>query len=280
MPGEAIRTKINPGQRVAVAVGSRGIANIKEIVACVVSEVKKLGGEPFIVPAMGSHGGATDEGQAEVLAHYGITESAVGAPIVSSMETVQVGRTPGGIPLFFDKNAFMADAVVLVARVKPHTDFKGPVESGLLKMMAIGLGKHKGAETLHSQGFEVFDILIPEAGQMIARNTPVKLGVAIIENAYEETAQIHVVPVEQFYEKECEFLVEAKQNMPRLNVDRIDVLIIDEVGKDISGAGMDPNITGRFSIPVKSLNAPPPIQRMAFTSNLYIRNLYRWISSE
>lgn len=264
---ESVSNKIQRNMRVAVAVGSRGIASLQQIVASVIDMIKHYGGVPFIVPAMGSHGGASAEGQIEILAEYGITEAKVGAPIVSSMETVEVGHTSSGIPLFFDRNAFEADAVVMVGRIKAHTDFKGPVESGLLKMAAIGLGKHKGAAALHSQGFDTFPTLIPEAGAILLQKTPIALGVAILENAYDEIAAIQVLTSEEIAAKEPGLLAKAKTYMPRISLDKIDVLIIDEMGKNISGAGMDPNITGRFGGPINYPVDVPSIQK------LFVRDL-------
>lgn len=259
---EEIRGKVKPGMRVAVAVGSRGIRNLRQIVASVVKELRRLGTEPFIVPAMGSHGGATAEGQAQVLADYGIVESKIGCPIRSSMETVQVGELPGGVPLYFDKLAYESDAIVVIGRIKPHTDFKGTVESGLQKMIAIGLGKHKGATSLHSLGFDQFHRVIPEAGKILIERTNIALGVAIIENAREETAEIFVIPSEQICSVEPDLLVRAKKAMPRFLLDQIDVLLIDEIGKDISGSGMDPNIVGRTGSGLTEGFEAPPIQKI------------------
>ncbi|WP_262687732.1 nickel pincer cofactor-dependent isomerase, group 22 [Paenibacillus baimaensis] len=259
---EDIHRKIGSGMKVAVAVGSRGIADLQQVVAAVIAMIKYYGGKPFIVPAMGSHGGASAEGQIEILAEYGITEAEVGAPVVSSMDTVEVGTTSGGIPLYFDRHAFEADAVVMVGRIKAHTDFKGSVESGLLKMAAIGLGKHKGAAALHSQGFDSFAALIPEAGAILLAKTPIVLGVAILENAYDEIADIQILTSEEIAAKEPELLAIAKTYMPRIHLDKIDVLIIDEIGKNISGAGMDPNITGRFGGPIHHPVEAPSIQKV------------------
>ncbi|KIL40466.1 hypothetical protein SD70_13520 [Gordoniibacillus kamchatkensis] len=257
-----VRAKIKPGMKVAVAVGSRGIHNLKEIVACVVREIKRMGGEPFIVPAMGSHGGATAEGQAQVLADYGIIESSVGCPIRSSMETVQVGHLPSGIPLYFDQFAYESDAIVAVSRVKPHTDFKGTVESGLQKMIVIGLGKHKGASYIHSLGFDRFHAVIPEAGKALIARTNMAVGVAIIENARDETAEIVAVPAESICETEPELLIRAKAAMPKLLLDQIDVLVVEEIGKNISGSGMDPNIVGRTGSGLTEGFLAPPIQKI------------------
>ncbi|GIP31413.1 lactate racemase domain-containing protein [Paenibacillus sp. J2TS4] len=255
--------QIRAGMKVAVAVGSRGIANLKQITASVISELVRLGARPFIVPAMGSHGGATAEGQQAVLAEYGITEEAMGCPIKASMETVLVGTLPGGIPLYFDKHAYRSDAVVIINRVKPHTDFKGRVESGLQKMIVIGLGKHKGASYIHSLGFDRFHDVIPEAGRALIQAAPIALGVAIIENAYDETCDIQVMPAEEICAREPILLEQAKNIMPRLLVDSIDVLIVDEVGKDVSGSGMDPNITGRTGSGLtQGFDAAPPIQKI------------------
>lgn len=259
---EEVRAKIRPGMNVAVAVGSRGIHKLQEIVAAVIREIRSLGGSPYIVPAMGSHGGATAEGQLEVLAEYGITESEIGCSIRSSMDTVQVGQLSSGIPLYMDKNAWESDAIVVVGRVKPHTDFKGTVESGLQKMIVIGLGKHKGASYIHSLGFDQFHQVIPEAGQALIERTNVALGVAIIENAREDTADLTVIPAEQICLKEPELLAEAKAAMPRLLLDSIDVLMIDEIGKEISGSGMDPNIVGRTGSGLMAGFNAPPIQKI------------------
>jgi len=251
--GDAIR----PGARVAIAVGSRGIAQLQEIVRAVVEEIRRRGGTPFIVPAMGSHGGATAEGQRDVLAGYGITESQVGAPVQASMEVVELGRLPCGTPVYFDRVAYRADAVVIICRVKPHTDFKGPYESGLCKMLTIGLGKHKGATALHAQGFDRFAELIPAAAQVVLERAPIAFGVAVIENAYDDIARLVAVPRDRILDEEPELLREAKALMPKLPVSPIDVLIVDEIGKDISGAGMDPNITGRTGSGLPGFEAPP-----------------------
>jgi len=259
---DEVRLKIKPGMKVAVAVGSRGITNLQQIVASVVREIKRLGGEPFIVPAMGSHGGATAEGQVQVLADYGIVERLVGCPVLSSMETVQAGQLSNGIPLFFDKFAYESDAIVPVCRVKPHTDFKGTVESGIQKMIVIGLGKHKGASYIHSLGFDQFHTFIPEAGKALIGSTNVAFGVAIIENARDETAEIVAVPSESICEEEPRLLIKAKQAMPKLLLNGIDVLVIEEIGKNISGSGMAPNIVGRTGPGFTEVFRAPPIQKI------------------
>jgi len=239
---------IKPGARVALGVGSRGIAGILPLVQAAVSTVKELGAHPFIVPAMGSHGGATDDGQREALASYGITEQSVGAPVLSSMQTVLLGETPSGVPVYFDRNAYGADAVVPINRVKLHTDFRGPVESGLCKMLAIGFGKHKGATVLHSFGFDQFAELIPQAARVVLDRAPIAFGLAVVENAYDEAAEICAVPAAEILTAEPALLQQAASLMARILFDPIDLLIVDEIGKDVSGAGMDPNIIGRFSV--------------------------------
>lgn len=234
---------------VAIAVGSRGIAGIDRIVAALVAALRRAGIDPFVVPSMGSHGGATAEGQQAVLAHLGITESSVGAPIRSSMTTTQIGTvtSPHGheVPLFMDGLALEADAVIPVNRIKPHTGFKGPIESGLCKMLAIGLGKHDGAGTMHREGYGVFDRLILEAGRAIIGHGHVAFGLAIVENAYDETAVIEAIPAPAIVAREQQLLEAARRLMPRLLTARIDVLVVERFGKNISGIGMDANVTGR-----------------------------------
>jgi len=251
-----IKKLIKPGHKIAVAVGSRGISNLKEIVIETILNLKKAGTTPFIIPAMGSHGGATEEGQAQVLASLGITEESVGVPIVSSMDTVKVATTITNIPIHFDKVAYQADGIVIINRVKPHTSFRGPIESGLTKMLAIGLGNHKGASYIHSLGFEQFSKVIPEVGKLVLEKTSVLFGVAILENAYDETARIELVSASRIMEREPELLQEAKTYMPRLIPQNFDVLVIEQIGKEISGAGMDPNIVGRRGVTSSGFDAP------------------------
>jgi len=247
---------------VALAVGSRGIAGLDRIVRALVAALRDAGLEPFIVPSMGSHGGATAEGQEAVLAHLGITKDAVGAPIRSSMATTQIGTvaSPHGhdIPVFMDDLALEADAAIPVNRVKPHTGFKGPIESGLCKMLAIGLGKHDGAGTLHREGYGVFDRLILEAGRAIISHGHVAFGLAIVENAYDETAVIEAIPAADIVQREQHLLEQARRLMPRIHTDRIDVLVVERFGKDISGIGMDANVTGRgeLGLPLPSFDGP------------------------
>ncbi|HTE20853.1 MAG TPA: lactate racemase domain-containing protein [Armatimonadota bacterium] len=259
-----IQERIRPGARVCVAVGSRGIAQIRAIVRAVIREVKLRDAEPFIIPAMGSHGGATPEGQVRVLADYGITEETMGAPIVSSLETTQVGVALDGVPVYCSNDASAADAIIPVGRVKPHTGFRGPIESGLMKMLTIGLGKQHGADTLHAQGMDRFGELIPAAARVILETQPVAFGLAIVENAYDEPARIEAVLPEILEAREKELLVEAKGLMPSLPFSMLHVLVIQAIGKNISGSGLDPNVCGRF---VRS-NGPayedhPEIQHIA-----------------
>ncbi len=242
---EVIKNSIRPGSKIAIAVGSRGIVNLEEIVRQTVINLKRLGAKPIIIPAMGSHGGATPEGQIKVLKEYGITEEKVGAPVVSSMETQKIAETEHGVPVYFDKNAYQCDGVIVVNRIKPHTDFKGSFESGLMKMLVIGLGKHKGATFIHNMGFEKFNTIIPEAGEQILRKTNILFGIAILENACDETARVEAVPADTLFIREPELLNEAKAYMGYLIPRNFDVLLVEEIGKDISGAGMDPNIVGR-----------------------------------
>lgn len=238
--------RVQPGQTVAITAGSRGVANIAVITKAIVDHVKKLGAVPFVVPAMGSHGGGTAEGQAEILAGYGITPGYIGCDVRSSMETVIVDRTPQGIPVHFDKHAFGADHVIVAGRVKPHTGFVGEIESGLHKMMLIGLGKHEGAKVYHRAilDYSWLEIVLAVA-ESVLRKCHVLCGVGIVENAYDETALIEAVPPARFLEREKELLKLARQGMPRLPFARVDLLIVDELGKNISGSGMDTNVVGR-----------------------------------
>ena len=241
--------QIRPGMNIAIAAGSRGVAQIETLVRTTVAEVKKLGANPFVVPAMGSHGGATGAGQAEVLAHLGITEEYVGCPIVSSMEVVEISRLPNGMPVYIDKNAYQADGIIVINRIKPHTAFRGPNESGLVKMITIGLGKQKGAESCHAYGFKYMHDLIPAMAKEMLQLAPIMFGIATVENAYDHVAKIVVAGAAELIETDRQLLIEAKAAMPRIEFSPIDVLVIDEIGKDVSGDGMDPNITGRYPTP-------------------------------
>lgn len=237
---------IAPGASVAITAGSRGIANIAVIIRAIAEHVRRLGAEPFIVPAMGSHGGGTAEGQRKILEEYGITEAFTGAEIRSSMETVVVAETPQGIPVHFDQQAAGADHVIVCGRVKPHTGFAGPIESGLHKMMLIGLGKHNGAYVYHRaiQGHSFMEI-IQAVAQIVLQRCRVAAGVAIVENALDETALIEAVAPADFFEREQALLQLARKWMPRLPFEACDLLIVDRIGKNISGTGMDTNVIGR-----------------------------------
>jgi uncharacterized protein (DUF362 family) len=256
-----VLNRIDPGDRVAIAVGSRGVSELPSIVRETASAVKSVGGEPFIVPAMGSHGGATASGQEEVLEQLGITYTSVGAPIRSSMEVVQVGRLNNGLPIFTDKYAFEADKVIIINRIKPHTAFRGEVESGLTKMITIGLGKQKGAEAAHAFSFKYMAEHVREMAKIVLQKVPIIFGVGSLENAYDRPAKIVAIPAEDFSSKEPELLLEAKSLMAKIKFNEIDVLVVEEIGKDISGDGMDPNITGRFATPYAS--GGPEITRIA-----------------
>ncbi len=238
--------KVKPGQSVAMTAGSRGVANIHLILRAAAEHLRRLGARPFIVPAMGSHGGGTAEGQRGVVESYGVTEEFVGCPIRAGMETVVVARAAEGFPVHFDRLAYEADHVLVVNRVKPHTRFVGPVESGLMKMMLIGLGKCAGAQVYHRaiQDYS-FGQIVRSVADAVLHHCRILAGLAIVENAYDETALIEAVPPADFERREAELLVLAKRWMPRLPFDRADVLVIDRIGKDISGTGLDTNVVGR-----------------------------------
>ena len=237
--------RVRPGETVALTAGSREVYDIVGILRGVIRAVREQGGVPFIVPAMGSHGGATAEGQVRVLEHFGITEEALGVEIRSSMETVLVGHTQDGYPVHLDRIANAADHIIPIGRVKPHTDFRGPVESGVMKMLAIGLGKQYGASLCHKLGFPNMGKSVWNFGSVILENCRVLMGLAVVENGEHRTARIEGIQAAQIRKREPELLAYAKSLMPRIPFDNLDVLLVSEIGKDISGAGMDPNVTGR-----------------------------------
>ena len=241
--------RVKPGMRIAITAGSRGIRNVDEITRSVVAYVKSRGAVPFIVPAMGSHGGATAEGQKELLAGYGITEEAMGCEIRSSMETVFLGLSELGKPVYMDKNAYDSDGVILSCRLKPHNAFRGPVESGPCKMMTVGLGKQKGAEQVHSDGMDIIAKNIPTMAKVTLGTGKILFAIPCLENAYDQTMMFEAIPAEKIPEREPELLKIAFQNMPSILVGEGDVLIVDQIGKNFSGTGVDPNITGTFSTP-------------------------------
>lgn len=256
---EEIAEKIISGNSIAITVGSRGVANIAEITKEVVSNVRRLGGLPFIIPAMGSHGGATAKGQREVLEGLGVTEEYIGAPIRATMETTQIATTPDGKPVRIDSYAAAADGIIVVGRVKPHTAFRGEFESGIYKMMTIGMGKQKGAEICHEEGFGNMAKNVKIFGELILNNSPVLFGLAIVENAFDETTVIEALVPEIVPKREPELLIMAKDLMPKILIDKIDILIIDQIGKNFSGDGMDPNITATYITPYAS--GGPDVQR-------------------
>lgn len=245
---DEIRSQIKPGMRIAVAVGSRGIRNLYPIVESVIETLKAQGAKPFIVSAMGSHGNGTEEGQREVLAGYGITEENLGVPVVTTVSTVRLGNCANGRPIWFDQAAFEADMIVPINRVKLHTDFVGPLQSGLCKMLVIGLGNHKGCSAVHEESPEVFADVIEETASIILDKAPVGFGVAILENAYDQTYAIEAVPAKNLIQREKELVQIAKGNMPYIMLPEADVIVCEAIGKDISGAGFDPNILGRSSV--------------------------------
>ena len=249
---EKFASRIKPGMRIAITAGSRGVANVALTTRCIADFVKSRGASPFVVPAMGSHGGATAEGQKALLAGYGVTEENVGCPIMSSMEVKKIGVNEEGGDVYIDKHAAEADGIILGCRIKPHTAFRGPYESGMMKMMAIGLGKQYGAEVCHEAGFKNMAKNVPLFGKCIIKNAPVLFAVPTIENAFDETCRILAVAAEDIEAQEPELLKEAFTYMPRILVDSCDVLIVDQIGKNFSGDGMDPNITGTFCTPYAS----------------------------
>ncbi|MCL8209293.1 MAG: DUF362 domain-containing protein [Actinomycetia bacterium] len=247
--------RIRPGMRIALGVGSRGISNLALVVHTTIEILKARGANPFIVPAMGSHGGGTSEGQREVLAAYGITEASMGVPIDDRMDTVELGEVDG-LPVHFSRAAMEADLIVPVCRVKPHTDFKATIESGYCKMLVIGFGKHRGASTVHRLGMQNFGTVIPKVATFIRDHAPVGPGVALVENGHDETALVEIITPERMLDDEARLLALAKSYLPTIGIDPIDVLIVDRIGKNISGAGMDPNVTGRSGTPAEFPDTP------------------------
>jgi len=244
---QKLSSTIKKDQKVAIAVGSRGITRINEIVASIVDEIKKVGAQPFIVPAMGSHGGATKEGQVEILKNYDISEEKMQIPIVSSMETTHLGETKSGIPVYIDLQASGVDHIIVVNRIKPHTEFKGIIESGLMKMMVIGLGKHKGALNAHNFAVKYgYEKTLTEIGLHILEHANITYGVGIVENGYGNPHSISVIKGSDIYHKEQEVLKVARKTCPKLPFKKMDILIVSECGKEISGTGMDTKVIGRI----------------------------------
>ncbi len=247
-----ISSRVRPGMKIALTVGSRGLANLPLIVRETVSQIKRLGAVPFIFPAMGSHGGATAEGQRQMLASLGVTEETALCPIKSSMETVVIGRVDDGRPVHLDKHASEADGIILLGRIKPHTCFHGTYESGLLKMMAIGVAKQQGAESCHAQGFGKMAENVVKFGSVCLEKANILFGLAVVENAFDDTCKIEAVPKEDILRREPALLEEAKALMPRILFPEFDILVIDQIGKNFSGDGADPNISGSYCTPYAS----------------------------
>lgn len=244
LAAEGVADRIKPGMSVAITAGSRGISNMPLCLRTLCDWVKELGGEPFIFPAMGSHGGGSAEGQRQMLAGYGITEESMGVPIKDSMEVVQVDVTDDGVPCYIAKVAHETDAIILCNRIKAHTTFRYTYESGLVKMSVVGCGKHVGASTVHVGGWGVFGPTIEAVSRKLFAKENFIFGVGLLENAFDQTKKIVVVKAEEIHEKEPQYLKEAFASMGKLNFTQCDILVVDEIGKNISGGGADPNITG------------------------------------
>ena len=251
-----ISARVTPGMTVAIGAGSRGVANIDTAVRATVQALRERGAEPFIFPAMGSHAGATAEGQQALLAGYGITEDGVGAPVRASMDTVQIAEMADGTPLHIDRHAHDSDGIVLINRIKPHTTFRGAIESGIAKMIVIGMGKIQGATHMHWHGMDRFPEVLPKAATAIMENSSFLFGVGMVENAYDQTAIVEALLPNTLLEHEAELQAKAKSLMGRLYFSDIDLLLIDRMGKEISGAGFDPNISGRNSRGVSGFDDP------------------------
>ena len=258
-----LRERVPAGGSIAVGVGSRGITVIPKVARAAVDALKEMGFRPFIVAAMGSHGGATAEGQRELLAGYGVTPEAMGVEVRTDMDSVVLGTSPVGLPIYFDKNAYEADGIVLLNRVKPHTDFHATYESGILKMMVIGLGKQEGAAQVHKLGLRGLQQVLPAVGKFLVANTKFALGLAILENADDLPAEIVAVAPETILDEEPRLLARARALMGRLPFDQIDVLMVGELGKNYSGAGMDPNVIGRLMVETQPDFERPVVIRLA-----------------
>jgi len=258
----SLTVRIKPGDCIAVTAGSRGISRIDAILAQICREVKMLGAHPFIISAMGSHGGATEEGQREILAGYNITPERIGAPVICSTAAVEIGKTPDGMPIFIDEEALKADGLIVVNRIKSHTSFQSATESGLLKMLAVGLGKDRGARHIHQLGTRGLKEGIPQAARIIMRIIPVLLGIGIIENARGSIARIEVMEPEHIEAAEAQLLQQAKTLLPVIPFKKVDVLIVSEMGKNISGTGMDTTVIGRRLISGDPEPLSPRISRI------------------
>ena len=260
-----IAARVHSGMRIAIGAGSRGIANIGITVRATVQALREFGAKPFVFPAMGSHGGATAQGQQAVLAGYDITEESVGAPIRATMDTVLIGEMEDGTPVHMDRYAHEADGIVLINRIKPHTSFRGPIESGVVKMMAIGMGKIQGATHMHAHGMDLFPEVLPRVATFIMERTSILFSIGMIENAYDQTAIVEALLSDTLVQREVELQAKAKSLMGRLYFSDIDILLIDRMGKEISGAGFDPNITGRNHRGVPGFD-DPKVQKIVVLS--------------
>lgn len=258
-----LRDRVPAGGTIAVGVGSRGITAIFPIVKATIETLKGMGYRPFIVAAMGSHGGATAGGQRELLAGYGITPDALGVEVRTDMDTLVVGTSPIGLPIYFDKHAHEADGIVLINRVKPHTDFYAPMQSGVLKMLVIGLGKQAGAEQIHKLGLRGMMEVLPAVSKILVERTRFALGLAILENVEDMPAEIVAVDPDTIFQVEPDLLAKARQLMGRIPFDQVDVLVVGEIGKNYSGAGMDPNVIGRLMIETQPDLPRPLVTRLA-----------------
>ena len=255
-------SRVNPGMDIGITVGSRGIQNIQAIVKAVITEVKKREGIPFIIPAMGSHGGATEEGQRGVLKKYGFTEETMGVPIKATMDVVELGVLDNGLKVYFDKIAYESDGIIAVNRVKVHTGFKSSIESGLHKILAVGLGNHKGASLVHALGVKGLKEYMVEFAGVILDKAPILCGLGILENAYDDTYRISPAAPEDFKKVDMALLKECKEILPQLPVQNVDILMVQEMGKNISGTGMDTNIVGGIIEYDPSEYTPPDIKRI------------------
>ncbi len=249
MDDRKLGERVKPGMSIALTAGSRGVANIDEIIRQMVIYLKKLGAEPFVIPAMGSHGGATAEGQREIIESYNVREEFIGCPIKATMDTVLIGKTDDGRDVYIDKYAAAADGIIPIGRVKYHTAFSGPIESGIMKMLAIGVAKQYGAAVCHAEGFRKMAENVPRFGQAIIDNSNVLFGIGIVENAFDETCALYAVPAEKILEEEPGILKYAASRFPKLYCGSCETLIVDKIGKNYSGGGMDPNITGKYVTP-------------------------------
>ncbi len=257
-----LQQKIKPGAHVAIGVGSRGIANLAVIVKATLEYFKGIGAKPFIVSAMGSHGGANSKGQRELLGEYGISEENLGVTVKTDMDSVVIGKNSWNEPVYWDKNALAADAVVTISRIKPHTDFRGKFESGIAKMLVIGLGKREGASQHHRWGFKGLRDMLPETAKVILEKTNFIGGLAVLENAHEQTAKLEFVSTQNLMAVEPKLLDEARQLLGKLPFHDIDLLVVGEIGKNYSGAGIDPNVVGRLLIEGQNDFETPKIIRM------------------